>query len=118
VAVGGYLFEATLSRTWPARTLATDDGAMLVIESGPESGPDEFLVAGSGLTVTITRDPDTDSRVAGIASVEQVSMQNGSWTTERRLNGDQSNQGRQLMMDAHDMRVYRVKLYNYTRGPK
>jgi beta-galactosidase GanA len=111
VALGGYLFDATLARTWPARTLATDDGAMLVIETAP----DEFLVAGSGLTVTITRDPDTDARVAGIASIEQVAKQNGRWVTERRLNGDQSNQGRQLQMDAHEMRVYRVKLYNYPR---
>jgi hypothetical protein len=111
VALGGYLFEASLARTWPARTLATDDGAMLVIETAP----DEFLVAGCGLTVAITRDPDTDSRVAGIASIEQVAKQNGQWTTERRLNGDQSNQGRQLMLDAHEMRVYRVKLYS---GPR
>jgi beta-galactosidase GanA len=111
VALGGYLFEASLSRTWPARTLATDDGAMLVIETAP----DEFLVAGSGLTVAIARDPDTDGRVAGIASIEQVAKQNGQWITERRLNGDQSNQGRQLMLDAHEMRVYRVKLYSYPR---
>lgn len=111
VALGGYLFDATLSRTWPARTLATDDGAMLVIETAP----DEFLVAGSGLSVTITRDPDTDARTAGIASIEQVAKQNGQWVTERRLNGDQSNQGRQLMLDAHDVRVYRVKLYSYLR---
>ena len=84
---------------------------MLVIETAP----DEFLVAGSGLSVAITRDPDTDSRVAGIASIEQVAKQNGKWITERRLNGDQSNQGRQLQMDAHEMRVYRVKLYSYPR---
>jgi hypothetical protein len=111
VSLGGYLFDATLARTWPARTLATEDGAMIVIETAP----DEFLVAGSGLTITITRDPDTDARVAGIASIEQVSKQNGQWSAERRLNGDQSNQGRQLQMDAHEMRVYRVKLYNYPR---
>jgi beta-galactosidase GanA len=111
VALGGYLFEASLARTWPARTRATDDGAMLVIETAP----DEFLVAGSGLSVAIIRDPDTDGRVSGIASVEQVALQNGQWNTERRLNGDQSNQGRTLQMDAHEMRIYRVKLYSYSR---
>jgi hypothetical protein len=111
VALGGYLFEVTLARTWPARTLATDDGAMLVIETAP----DECLVAGSGLTVTITRDPDTDDHASGIVSIEQVSKHNGQWTAERRLNGDQSNQGRQLMMDAHDIHVFRVKLYDYAR---
>jgi hypothetical protein len=111
VALDGYLFEAALARTWPARTLATDDGAMLVIETAPN----EFFFVGSGLTVTITRDPDTDNRIAGIAAVEQVTKTSGQWTTERRLNGDQTNQGRDLQMDAHAMRVYRVKLYNYAR---
>lgn len=111
VALGGYLFDTTLARTWPAHTLATDDGAMLLIQTAP----DEFLVAGSGFTVTITRDPDTDNRIAGIYSIEQVSKQNGAWTTERRLNGDQSNQGRQLQMDAHEIRIYRLKLYTYAR---
>ena len=38
----------TLSRTWPACTLATDDGAMLILQSS--SG--EFYIAGSGLTVS------------------------------------------------------------------
>ncbi len=85
---------------------------MLIIETAP----DEFLVAGSGLSVAITRDPDTDSHaLRESASIEQVAKQNGKWITERRLNGDQSNQGRQLMLDAHEMRVYRVKLYNYPR---
>jgi hypothetical protein len=108
VALGGYLFEATLARTWPARTLATDDGALMAIETAPG----DFLIAGSGLTVAITRDPDAGHSIAGIASVEQVTKTNGQWTVERRLNGDQTNQGRNLQMDAHAMGVYRVKLYN------
>lgn len=113
IALGGYLFEATLSRTWPARTLATDDGAMLVIESNPN----EFYVAGSGLTVSFIRDPDTDDKLGGIASVEQVSRVNGAWTTLRRLNGDQNNQGRQLQMDPRRVLIYRVKLYAIDRHP-
>jgi hypothetical protein len=111
VSLGGYLFRAALSRTWPARQLAASDGAMMVIETAP----DTFLVIGNGLTVTILRDPDADSRVAGIAGIEQVAKVNGQWTTERILNGDQSDQGRALLMDAHDIRVYRVKLLSYPR---
>lgn len=111
VALGGYLFEATLSRSWPARTLLTDDGAMIVIQTAP----DEFLIAGSGLTVTFARDPDTDSGIAGIASIEQVSRSGSNWNVDRRLNGDQSNQGRQLSMDAHEQRIYRVRLYSIPR---
>lgn len=108
VVLGGYLFEATLSRTWPARTVATDDGAMLILQSSPG----EFYIAGSGLTVSFARDPDVDSNIAGIESVEEVSRTSGHWTTERRLNGDQTNQGRQLLMDAKRPHIYRVRLYS------
>ncbi len=67
VGLGGFLFRATLSRTWPARQLATQDGAMMVLSTAPN----EFIVVGSGLTVTILRDPDTDDQAAQIAGVEQ-----------------------------------------------
>jgi hypothetical protein len=107
VALGGYLFEATLSRSWPARTILADDGAMLILEASPG----EFYIAGSGLTVTFARDPDVDG-VAGIESAEQASRASGQWTTERRLNGDQTNQGRQLLLDAHRPHIYRVRLYS------
>jgi len=111
VALGGYLFEATLSRTWPAKTLATEDGAMLILQSSPG----EFYVVGSGLTVSFARDADVDAGIAGIESIEQVSRASGQWTTERRLNGDQTNQGRQLMLDPHRPHIYRVRLYSIAR---
>jgi hypothetical protein len=108
VALGGYLFEATLSRSWPARTVITDDGAMLILQSSS----DEFYIVGSGLTISISRDADVDSRIAGIESVEQVSRSSGQWITERRLNGDQTNQGRQVLLDPHRQHIYRVRLYS------
>jgi hypothetical protein len=107
VSLGGYLFEATLSRSWPAKTIIADDGAMLILQGEA----DEFYVVGSGLTVSFSRDPDAGPGMAGIEIVEQVSRQNGQWTTERRLNGDQTNQGRQLMLDPHQPRIFRVRLY-------
>jgi beta-galactosidase GanA len=108
VSLGGYLFEATLSRSWPARNIIADDGAMLVLETSPQ----EFYIAGCGLTVTFSRDPDVDSGTAGIESVEQVSRASGRWVVERRLNGDQTNQGRQLLLDPHRPHLYRVRLYS------
>jgi Domain of unknown function (DUF5597) len=74
----------------------------------------ELYVVGSGLTVSVIRDPDVDSGIAGIESVEQVSRTNGKWITERRLNGDQTNQGRQLQLDPHQAHVYRLRLYSIT----
>jgi beta-galactosidase GanA len=111
VTLGGYLFEATLSRSWPARTLLVEDGAMLVLQTSAG----EFYVAGSGLTVNFARDPDADNGIAGIESIEQVSGASGQWLTERRLNGDQSNQGRQLSLDPRQPRIYRVRLYTIPR---
>ena len=111
VSLGGYLFEATLSRSWPARNLLAEDGAMLILRTSPA----EFYVAGSGVTITVARDPDADNGIAGIESIEQVSRASGQWTTERRLNGDQSNQGRQLALDPHQPRIYRVRLYTNAR---
>jgi beta-galactosidase GanA len=108
VALGGYLFEATLSRSWPARTVITNDGAMLILQSSA----DEFYIVGSGLTISISRDADVDRRIAGIESVEQVSRSSGQWITERRLNGDQTNQGRQVLLDPHRQHIYRVHLYS------
>jgi hypothetical protein len=110
VSLGGFLFRATLSRSWPAKQLVASDGGMMVIESAPN----EFFVIGSGLTVTFLRDSDVDEQIAGIASIEQVSDTDGKWVTERRLNGDQSDQGRELLMDPHAFRIYRVKLFTYT----
>jgi len=109
IALGGYLFRAALARTWPTRMLATTSGAMMVLETAP----DDFLIAGSGLTVSFLRDPDTDNRIAGIASIEQLTYTEGKWTTARVLNGDQSDQGRALLMDAHTPTVFRVHLYAY-----
>ncbi|HTQ56964.1 MAG TPA: DUF5597 domain-containing protein [Bryobacteraceae bacterium] len=108
MVLGGYVFQASLSRAWSTGTLLAHDGGMLLIASRP----DEFLAAGSGLTVKMTRDPDTDSRIAGIASIEEVSRAGAGWTVTARLNGDQSNQGRQLTMDPRQVRIYRVRLYS------
>lgn len=108
VALGGYLFEATLSRSWPARSVIADDGAMLILQTSPG----EFYILGVGLTVNVARDPDVDAGIAGIESVEQMSRTAGQWTTERRLNGDQTNQGRQILLDPHQPHMYRVQLYS------
>jgi len=109
VSLGGYLFDATLARTWPARTVAEDNGAMLIMQTAPG----EFYILGSGLSVNFARDPDVDAGIAGIQSIEQVSRISGQWKSERWLNGDQSDQGRRLLMDAHEPRIFRVRLYSY-----
>jgi Domain of unknown function (DUF5597)/Beta-galactosidase len=107
VSLGGYLFQATLSRAWNTGALESQNGALLLVASGP----DEFFVIGTGLTVKISRNPDADAKVAGIASIDEVVKDGARWKVVSRLNGDQSNQGRQLMLDSQEVRIYRVRLY-------
>ena len=112
IALGGYLFHAAMARTWPDNKLASNAGAMLIIQISKN----EFYILGSGLRVTFLRDPDTDSRTAGIASIEQLGYSGGKWITTDVLNGDQSDQGRGLLMDAHTPHLYRVRLYAIASG--
>ena len=107
VALGGYLFQGSLSQAWSTNALRANDGAMLLLESAPN----EFLIIGAGLTVKMTRDPDWDAQIAGIASIEEVLRSGSAWKVSARLNGDQSNQGRQLTMDPHKFKLYRVRMY-------
>lgn len=113
VALGGYLFRASLERSWPTMKVAETDGAMLAIQTGEN----EFTVMGSGLRVEFLRDPDVDGQAAGIARIERMAWADGKWVATRELNGDQSDQGRALLMDPHAFHVYRVRLVAYRRTP-
>jgi hypothetical protein len=107
VSLGGYLFQATLARSWPANVIEQDDGAMLVLERAPA----EFLIGGSSLRITVAKDLDQSSGSAGIASVEEGTLSDGLWKTTARLNGDENNQGRTIFLPAHEFTLRRVKLY-------
>lgn len=108
VSIGGYLLRATLARSWPGRKPLTAHGAMLVLQSAPG----EFYILGSGLSVSFLRDPDVAAGIAGIADIAQLTCKSGRWAVQKRLNGDQSDQGRELLMDAHTIHLYRVRLYS------
>jgi hypothetical protein len=107
ITLGGYSFQGSLSREWSTNALLASDGGMLLLQSGPN----EFLVIGVGLTIKMMRDPDTDGQVAGISSIEEVSRVGSEWKVTARLNGDQSNQGRQLTMHPHKVSIYRLRMY-------
>ena len=63
----------------------------------------------------VLRDPDVDDAAAGIAGIEQLAWKDGRWTVAEEMNGDQSDQGRGLLLDAHAIHLYRVRLYSYPR---
>ena len=74
------------------------------------TGPDEFLVVGSGdAMVTFTADTPGPP-IVGIESIDEEYFENGAWTPRRRLNGDENSQGQALRLHASDAaegRIYR-----------
>lgn len=52
------------------------------------TGPDEFLLVGSGLSPSFT--PDSPGpKLAGIGSIDEGRFEKGIWIPGRRLNGDE-----------------------------
>ncbi len=75
-------------------------------------GPDEYLIAGTGVIVTFTTDTPDES-IAGIASIQEGKFIDGKWTGGRWMNGDQSHQGRHLREPAGSFGIQRIRLYRY-----
>jgi beta-galactosidase GanA len=76
------------------------------------TGPGEFVFAGTAMTVTFDAGTQGDPLV-GILSVDEGRYLNGQWVQGRRLNGDQTHQGRHLRLPAGKLGIQRIKLYRY-----
>lgn len=74
-------------------------------------GPDEFIFAGIGVTVTFAALQDGAN--VGILSAEEGRFVQGKWQHARWLNGDQTHQGRHIRLEPGRLGVQRVKLYRY-----
>lgn len=108
--LGNYILNVSFDRpTSPTRGLLS--GGLVIA-----AGPDEYVVAGTGLTVTFEAagvgDPGGDPLV-GLLSVEEGKYVNGQWIAGRRLNGDQTHQGRHLRLVSEKFGIQRIKLYRY-----
>jgi beta-galactosidase GanA len=69
------------------------------------------LVAGTGVTFVFA---PTDGRGrAGLESVWEGRYTDGRWTPGRRLNGDETHQGRHVRLPPDAFSLQRVKLYRY-----
>ena len=79
-------------------------------------GPDEYIVAGSG-PVTVTFSPNTPGApIAGVLSIEEGTFVDGRWAPGRRLNGDETSQGKFVRIGGGGIpngSIQRVKLYRY-----
>jgi hypothetical protein len=106
--LGGWRVTASFADIRVPKLLpGTGAAAALILQTGP----DEFLVAGRG--VTLTAEPVGDGPpLAGIELAEEGRFMDGVWTPGRRLNGDQTNQGRFIRLgDAFE--IQRVRYYRY-----
>jgi hypothetical protein len=108
-SVGAYI--ANVARAGSPSASGGRVGALFL-----RTGPDEFLVVGSGdAMVTFTADTPGPP-IVGIESIDEEYFENGAWTPRRRLNGDENSQGQALRLHASDAaegRIYRVRLYRY-----
>jgi hypothetical protein len=76
------------------------------------TGPDEFVIAGTGVIVTFAPAGQTKAQ-AGIVSIDEGIYSDGKWIPGRRLNGDESHQGRQLRIPLGQFGIQRIQLYCY-----
>jgi hypothetical protein len=113
LALGGYLVTvahdytfpwsspARLGPTWPRA------GALIVALAD-----DEYLVAGNGVIVTFAP-PAPGGPTPGLERVDEGRIDHGRFVPTRRLNGDETHQGRQVRLPYGDFGLQRVKLYPY-----
>ena len=76
------------------------------------TGKDEFLGVGKGFRVTFTPRSVTGPK-AGIAAVDEGTFEDGKWVPERRLIGDEDDQGVHWRFDPKQIHIEKVSLYHY-----
>ena len=76
-----------------------------------------ILAAGSGRTAgaLVHKDAPTTpgDPIAGIERIDEGRYEGGPFVVTRRLNGDETHQGRQLRLPMRTFGLQRVKLYRY-----
>lgn len=106
--LGSARFTATTIDPWTARDAQNpaSHGAILIWLGG-----EDYLIAGQGVTVTV--EPADGQRRLGFDRVDEGRYENGEWHSGRRLNGDQTHQGRHVRLPPGEFGVQRFRLYRY-----
>ncbi|MER7797554.1 DUF5597 domain-containing protein [Microbacterium sp. NPDC096154] len=92
----------------PSDLTALPAGAIAI-----RTGPDELVVAGTGTTLTF-HDTTPQGDTVGILHCEEGGLDDsGTWRTLRRLNGDETHQGRHLRLPPGRITLQRITLYRY-----
>lgn len=82
-------------------------GAIIV-----QTGENEFYVAGTGVVITFDMIAGNDTK-AGILRADEGVFRKGVWHPDRRLNGDQTHQGRHVRIEMGKYDIQRFELYTY-----
>ena len=86
--------------TWPVT------GGMIIC-----TGEGEYFVAGEGIVLNFP--PLNGQTAVGIETIDEGIFENGKWKPARKLNGDQSHQGRHLRIETDEPGIQYLKLYKY-----
>jgi beta-galactosidase GanA len=104
--LGDYILNVTFDRPSSQNPNLLSGGLVMA------TGADEYLFAGTGLTITFETEKPGDP-IVGLLSVDEGTYVNGQWIQGRRLNGDQTHQGRHVRLPPGRFGIQRVKLYRY-----
>jgi beta-galactosidase GanA len=107
--LGGIEFTVTFIDPWtPRDKQAIGDHGGLVIWAGGE----DYWFAGQGITITY-KGADGGPPLVGLDIVEEGVFENGKWKPGRRLNGDQTHQGRHVRLPPGNPQIQKVRFYRY-----
>ena len=104
--LGDYTLDIGIARQ---RSLPSPDYAAAIFIA---LGPDEYLAAGKGVTVSFLSNMPGPHTV-GLATVDEGAFVDGRWIPGRRLNGDEILSGKGLRLPSDRYSIQRVKLYHY-----
>ncbi len=108
--LGGIEFTVTFVDPWTPRDKQTigDHGGLMIWAGG-----EDYWFAGAGITLTF-KGADGGAPLVGIDSAEEgVFDGNRKWIPGRRLNGDQTHQGRHIRLPPGPPQIQKVRFYRY-----
>lgn len=112
IRLGGYTFivkhDYTLGWSPGAKEEQWPQSGGLILQTGA----DEFIVAGTGIVITFLSG-QADQPIAGILDIDEGRYIDGQWVPGRRMNGDQSHQGRHLRFPVGEYGIQKLRLYRY-----
>ncbi len=116
VRLGGYTLNVSPGgprRIFPGEPVSPDARGVTPHGIFIATAPDEFYMAGSGLTITFSVDTPGPP-IVGLATVEEGRFVDGRWVRGRTLAGDDTGQGNSISLRGDPgAGILRVTVYRY-----